>query len=69
MVADQPADRETLECVECGRAPRADENADDDWRVESDDVGELHVVCPECRQREFGAGDGSDRTGEGRCDG
>ena len=54
MVADQPADRETLECVECGRAPRADENADDDWRVESDGVGELLAFCPECWQREIG---------------
>jgi hypothetical protein len=56
-------------CASCGRTPRPGENADDDWRVESDDVGGLHVVCPECWQREFGAGDGSDRTGEGRCDG
>jgi len=26
----------------------------DDWRVESDGVGELHVFCPECWRREFG---------------
>jgi len=30
------------------------ENSDDDWRVKSDGLGELHVFCPECWQREFG---------------
>ena len=30
-----------------------DENAADDWRVESDGLGELLVFCPECWQREF----------------
>ena len=39
-------------CANCGRVPRSDENADDDWRAESDGAGELHVFCPECWQRE-----------------
>jgi len=34
-------------CTNCGRAPRPAENAEDDWRVESDGVGELLVFCPE----------------------
>jgi hypothetical protein len=44
----------SLRCSECGREPREDENADDEWRAESDGVGELHVFCPECWEREFG---------------
>lgn len=32
------------------------ENLDDDWRAESDGVGELLVFCPEGWQREFGGG-------------
>jgi len=43
-----------LRCVECGREPREDENADDEWRAGSDGVGELHDLCPECWEREFG---------------
>jgi hypothetical protein len=38
------------------RTPRPGENLDDDWRAESDGAGELFVFCPECWQREFGAG-------------
>ena len=34
--------------------PRGDENADDEWRAGSDGVGELHVFCRECWEREFG---------------
>jgi hypothetical protein len=49
------ADEAPLSCVECGREPRADENADDEWRAYSDGVGELIVFCPECARREFGA--------------
>ena len=49
-----PADRETLECGECGRTPGADENGEDDWRAVSDGLGELLVYCPECWRREFG---------------
>ena len=43
-----------LRCAECGRGPREDENADDEWRAGSDGVGELHVFYPECWEREFG---------------
>ena len=43
-------------CSECGREPRADEHALAAWRVEPDAVGELHVFCPECWDREFGEG-------------
>ena len=43
-MADQPADRENLERVECARRPRADENADDDWRAVSDGLGERALL-------------------------
>jgi hypothetical protein len=43
-----------LACAESGREPREDENAADEWRAYSDGVGELHVFCPECAEREFG---------------
>jgi len=43
-------------CSECGREPREDEYALDEWRVESDGVGEPHIFCPECWDREFGEG-------------
>ena len=46
---------EVLVCTNCQRTPRPDENPDADWRVESDGLGELHVFCPECWQREIGA--------------
>jgi hypothetical protein len=42
-----------LACAECGRNPRDNENADDEWRAYSDGVGELHTFCPECAEREF----------------
>jgi hypothetical protein len=43
----------TLRCAECHRRPRPDENPDDEWRVYSDGIGELHTFCPECARREF----------------
>jgi hypothetical protein len=43
-----------LRCVECGREPRDDESPDDEWRAGSDGLGELHVFCPECWEREYG---------------
>jgi hypothetical protein len=43
-----------LRCAECGRKPREDENADDEWRADSDGLGELLVFCRECWEREFG---------------
>ena len=45
---------EPLMCAECGRKPRPDENAEDEWRAYSDGVGELVVFCPECAECEFG---------------
>ena len=53
MEGDPPAEV-PLVCAECGRAPRDDENAADEWRAYSDGVGELHVFCPACAEREFG---------------
>ena len=47
-------DDDSLICTECGREPCPDENAADNWRVESDGLGELHVFCPACWQRGFG---------------
>ena len=43
-------------CSECGREPRKDEHTLDEWHVESDGIGGLHAFCPECWDREFGAG-------------
>jgi hypothetical protein len=53
-----------LVCAECGRKPRRNENAEDDWRCYSDGAGELIVFCPECAEREFGRGNPR-RTSEG----
>ncbi|MBA3584722.1 MAG: hypothetical protein H0W36_09400 [Gemmatimonadetes bacterium] len=44
----------SFRCANCDRQPRADENAEDEWRAGSDGLGELHVFCPECWEREFG---------------
>ena len=43
-----------LMCAECGREPRDDENADDEWRAYLDVDDKLPVFCPECAEREFG---------------
>lgn len=43
-------------CFECGREPRADEDALEEWRLEFDEAGERHVFCPACWEREFGEG-------------
>jgi hypothetical protein len=48
------ADEHPLRCAECGRTPRDDENAADEWRAYSDGVGGLPVFCPDCASREFG---------------
>lgn len=45
-----------IHCANCGREPRHDENAEDEWRAASDGLGELHVFCPECYRREFEEG-------------
>ena len=41
-------------CAECGRQPRAGENAADEWRAYVDVDDELQMFCPECAEREFG---------------
>ena len=43
-----------LVCAGCGRKPRDDENADDEWRAYLDVDDDLPVFCPECAEREFG---------------
>ena len=53
--SDEPTEAPMSACAECGRRPRPDENADDEWRAYSDGAGELIVFCPECAEREFGA--------------
>ena len=45
-----------MRCANCARTLRPDENPNDTWRVESDGTGELLALCPDCWQREFGAG-------------
>jgi hypothetical protein len=52
VVTDEPD--KPLRCSECKREPREDENPDDEWRAVSDGIGELHIFCPECWEREFG---------------
>ena len=49
-----PTAEAPLICAECGRAPRQDENAADEWRAAADVDDELHVFCPGCVEREFG---------------
>jgi hypothetical protein len=53
--SDHQGGSDTLACSECGRLPHREENADDDWRAESDGVGGLFVFCPLCWRLEFGA--------------
>jgi hypothetical protein len=48
------SDLADLRCAECGRKPRQDENAADEWRAYSDGAGELIVFCPECAERSSG---------------
>lgn len=55
VVARHDGDPGLIACSECGRAPRPGENPDDEWRVESDGVGGLHVFCPACHKREVGS--------------
>jgi hypothetical protein len=53
MESDPPA-KAPLVCAECGRAPRDDENAADEWRAYAGVDDELHVFCKECPAAEFG---------------
>jgi hypothetical protein len=45
---------EPLTCAECGREPRENENAADEWRAHLDVEDELPVFCPGCVERGFG---------------
>ncbi len=45
-------------CANCGREPRKDENADDDWCVYSDGTGELVTFCPAHGDFWYGSGGG-----------
>jgi hypothetical protein len=42
-----------LVCAECGRTPRPDENADDNWRVHYSGIGDGVILCPACAERTF----------------
>ena len=53
MESDPPAEA-PLVCAECGRQPRDDENAADEWRAYAGVDDDLQVFCPECAAREFG---------------
>ena len=45
-------DDEPLTCDECGREPRPDENAEDDWRSYlREGLGDGVTVCPECAKQ------------------
>ncbi len=39
---------DVLECRECGRKPRPNENAEDDWRACYEGLGNGVTLCPEC---------------------
>jgi hypothetical protein len=52
-VADEP-----LTCAECGREPREDENAKDEWRKYYEGVGDGVTLCPACA-REIGGSETS----------
>ncbi len=41
---------EALVCAECGRQPRDDENAADEWRAYRDVDDDLPVFCLEVRR-------------------
>jgi hypothetical protein len=51
-------DDEPLICAECGRVPREDENAQDDWRTYYEGVGDGVTLCPECAERGSRGGPG-----------
>jgi hypothetical protein len=51
-------DDEPLTCAECGREPREDENAQDDWRTYYEGVGDGVTLCPECAERGSRGGPG-----------
>jgi hypothetical protein len=53
MDRNRPAEA-PLVCAECGRQPRDDENAADEWRANAGVDDELHVFCKECAAAEFG---------------
>ena len=55
MERSRPAEAPPV-CAECGRQPRDDENAADEWRDYLDVDDGLPMFCPECAAREFGAG-------------
>ena len=59
MERDPPAEA-PLVCAECGRQPRDDENAADEWRAYAGVDDELHVFCPKCAERQFGTGGAPD---------
>ena len=41
-----------LTCDECGRTPRPDENAEDEWRSYlREGLGDGVTLCPECAKR------------------
>jgi hypothetical protein len=61
----QEAD-EPLICAECGREPREDENAADEWRAYRDVSDESPVFCPQCAERASSAWSPSKGV---RCDG
>jgi hypothetical protein len=48
------AEEHLLTCAECGREPRNDENAADEWRTYYEGVGDGVTLCPECAEHEFG---------------
>ncbi len=50
------AGNDTPACAECGREPRDDKNAAEEWRAYLDINDDLPVFCPEFAEREFGAG-------------
>jgi hypothetical protein len=50
-VGAETIEPEPLVCAECGRQPREDENAEDEWRTFYEGVGDGVTLCPECASR------------------
>jgi hypothetical protein len=56
LVPGRSDELEPLRCANRGREPRPDENAEDEWRAASNELGELLVFCPPCRAGVTGGG-------------
>jgi hypothetical protein len=52
--ADLITKEEHLRCTECGREPRTDENAMEEWPCHLDEQDDMRRFCPRCAKGESG---------------